>query len=260
MRARRSNGVAAVVVVAAVAALIAASAYAATIVGTAENDTLRGTAKTDRLVGGPGNDKLYGLGGNDVLLGGAGNDLLVGGPGADVLNCGRGNDTAIADKSDKVLGCETVKGLSKPPSPPPPPPPPTTPPPAAAPVTDGAYKGATQEGNFVFFTVSNRSVSEFRLNDVAESCVGTIYLYGAISGPLASPLIGGDGTFDSSESWTGSQTNGNVEYTAWADHVTGRFDTTTTMSGTIEIKEELNTGGTHYHCSSKVTYTASLQS
>ena len=92
--------------------VVAASAWAATIRGTAKNDVLRGTPGPDRIYGKAGDDRLYGYGGDD---------LLVGGAGADVLACGAGRDVAIADKKDKVPGCEIVKGLPKRPPPPPPP-------------------------------------------------------------------------------------------------------------------------------------------
>ena len=146
-RRLRSHGFVLAAIGAVVVGLVAASAFAANIAGTVGNDTLRGTAKADKITGGPGNDKLYGLGGNDVLLGGAGNDVLSGGPGADVLNCGPGRDTALADKSDKVTGCEVVKGLPK--LPPPPPPPPTTttpPPPPPATVQAENYCGFSEQG------------------------------------------------------------------------------------------------------------------
>ena len=179
MRRLRFPGLAAGVVAAAVVGVVAASAFAANIVGTARNDTLRGTAKADKIVGGAGNDKLYGLAGNDVLLGGAGNDVLSGGPGADVLNCGPGRDTALADKSDKVTGCEIVKGLPKPPPPPPspppttatpPPPPPPPPPPTLLP---GNYCGFSEQGPGVCITTSadGRTVDQFATSSLMD-CTG----------------------------------------------------------------------------------------
>lgn len=100
--------------VAIVAMLAAGVARAVTIVGSPKDDVLKGSARADKIYGRAGNDRLYGYGGDD---------LLVGGAGADVLVCGGGRDVAIADKSDRVKGCEVVKGLPKPPPPPPPPPP-----------------------------------------------------------------------------------------------------------------------------------------
>jgi lysophospholipase L1-like esterase len=93
------------------AALLAAGiARAVTIVGSPNGDVLKGTTHADKLYGRAGNDRLYGYGGNDLLVGGQGKDLIA---------CGRGRDIAIADKRDKVSGCEIVKGLQE--SPPPPP-------------------------------------------------------------------------------------------------------------------------------------------
>lgn len=139
-----------------VVGLVAASAFAANIAGTAGNDTLRGAAKADKIAGGPGNDKLYGL---------------VGGPGADVLNCGLGRDTATADRSDKVIGCEVVKGLPKPPPPPPPPPTTTTPPPPPpATVQAGNYCGFSEQGPGVCVTTSadSRTVDEFATSSIMD--------------------------------------------------------------------------------------------
>lgn len=93
--------------------LAAGVARAVTIVGSPRGDVLKGSAHADKLYGKAGNDRLYGYRGNDLLVGGAGADLLV---------CGAGRDVAIADKSDKVRGCEVVRGLPKPAPPSPPPP------------------------------------------------------------------------------------------------------------------------------------------
>jgi RTX calcium-binding nonapeptide repeat (4 copies) len=95
----------------AITAMVTAGvALAVTIVGTPKGETLNGS---------PHADKIYGKGGNDRLYGYGGNDLLVGGKGADLLDCGTGRDVAIADTSDKLKGCEVVKGLPKlPPAPP----------------------------------------------------------------------------------------------------------------------------------------------
>jgi Ca2+-binding RTX toxin-like protein len=115
--------------------------------GTAKADRLRGSAGSDRISGGRGRDRLFGLGGADCLSGGAGNDTLNGGKGndtisggagndhitagpgrnkvsggagndvinvrnhrRDVVNCGKGRrDRVLADKVDKLRGCERVR-------------------------------------------------------------------------------------------------------------------------------------------------------
>ena len=115
--------------------------------GTAKADRIRGSSGSDRIVGGRGRDKLLGLGGgdcissgagNDTISGGKGNDTISGGPGndrisagpgrnkvsggagndtinvhnhkRDVVNCGSGRkDRVVADKVDKLRGCERVK-------------------------------------------------------------------------------------------------------------------------------------------------------
>ena len=98
------------------------------MVGTAGPDVFNGLGGNDVLKGLDGNDTLNGGKGNDVLKGGPGNDKLVGGPGKDAfdagtgndtvnsadgtketVNCGAGKDKVIADKLDKLNGCESVK-------------------------------------------------------------------------------------------------------------------------------------------------------
>jgi RTX calcium-binding nonapeptide repeat (4 copies)/WD40-like Beta Propeller Repeat len=115
--------------------------------GTAKADRINGSSGSDRIVGGAGRDKLFGLGGADCISGGAGNDTISGGKGndtlsggagidkitagpgrnkvsggagndainvrnhkRDVVNCGPGKkDRVVADKIDKLHGCERVK-------------------------------------------------------------------------------------------------------------------------------------------------------
>lgn len=88
-------------------------------------DCVRGQSGNDRIAGGGGRDHLSGDGGSDVVAGGLGNDVLRGGTGRDrlygnagndvirsrdgrrdVVNCGRGRDRAIADRGDRLVGCE----------------------------------------------------------------------------------------------------------------------------------------------------------
>ncbi|MEX0992922.1 MAG: hypothetical protein WDZ37_02905 [Solirubrobacterales bacterium] len=105
---------------------ITGTAAGDTLVGDGGDDTLRAAAGYDCLEGGGGNDRLYGESADDRLFGGAGNDHLDGGteedtfsagPGNDVVesrdkiaekvNCGKGRDRAIADRKDKLTGCES---------------------------------------------------------------------------------------------------------------------------------------------------------
>ncbi|MFL5825903.1 MAG: calcium-binding protein [Thermoleophilaceae bacterium] len=95
------------------------------------NDTLDGEDGNDTINGGPGDDKLLGGWGKDKIDGGPGNDRIslgfsgnraVGGPGNDTINtangytdsadCGPGRDAVIADKRDRVRGCEKVRRSS----------------------------------------------------------------------------------------------------------------------------------------------------
>lgn len=241
--------------------VLAATVGAATIKGTAGNDTLRGGAAADKLEGKGGNDKLYGLAGNDALIGGAGNDLLVGGPGADRLTCGAGNDTARGDAQDRIgADCEVVKGVPTAAPPPPQPPAPPAPPPVA-PATAGNYQGQTQNGNFVFFTVSpNRTFTGLRINDLPAPCNGGLTLTGGEDFGDNVFTIRDDGTFAAAGSWDGSSVSGDVEFTHWDGRIAGRFDTATSVTGTIVMNYGLKYQGTAYQCSSgEISWTATLR-
>ncbi len=131
----------------------------------------------------------------------------------------------------------------------------------AVPVTPGAYKGATQEGNYVFLTVTpNRTITGFRVNDMPETCDGPISLYGVVDWSDSTFTIAADGSFRATGSWTGSDVQGDVEWTNWSAELNGVFGTPTTATGTIIISNELNYKGTHYRCSTAVkTWSATLQ-
>lgn len=87
--------------------------------GGAGRDRLTGGASADRLNGGGGADRLTGGGGADRLIGGPGRNTLSGGGGRDLVNsanrrrervsCGGGRDRVIADRVDRLRGCERVR-------------------------------------------------------------------------------------------------------------------------------------------------------
>jgi Ca2+-binding RTX toxin-like protein len=95
------------------------TAKADRLTGTAGADTIHGGGGNDHIKGGAGADKLYGDAGNDTVNAGPGRDSVLGGSGKDtiqardgerdVIDCGSGRDTVVADKTDVVKGCETVK-------------------------------------------------------------------------------------------------------------------------------------------------------
>lgn len=133
----------------------------------------------------------------------------------------------------------------------------------AAPVSAGSYQGATQEGNYVYFTVTaNRTITQFRSNSLTENCNGgSSYIQGSVTWGSQEFPVAADGTFDAEYSWSGSQTFDNgVELTAETWKLTGTFTTGTTMNGTIALADEENYQGNHYSCSGSVTFSATLQS
>ncbi|MBA2545618.1 MAG: hypothetical protein H0V15_01965, partial [Solirubrobacterales bacterium] len=64
----------------------------------------------DQLSGGNSRDRLIGGRGADLINGGSGDDLVKARDGTrDKIDCGSGTDRLVADKIDKVRGCETVR-------------------------------------------------------------------------------------------------------------------------------------------------------
>jgi Ca2+-binding RTX toxin-like protein len=73
------------------------------------NDTVRGGPGADVVEGGAGNDVLDPGPGADIVRGGSGNDTISVRDGvADSVDCGDGFDTVVADRSDVLVGCESV--------------------------------------------------------------------------------------------------------------------------------------------------------
>lgn len=128
-------------------------------------------------------------------------------------------------------------------------------------VTPGEYKGATQEGNYVFFTVTpSRTITVFRVNALPARCNNR---GGWLEGPedLADTVITirPNGSFMAEERWSGSLVDGDVEWTSRYVKVTGSFPTSTTAKGTISAVYEFNSKGVHYKCTSRaIGWEASL--
>lgn len=237
-----------VFVVAVVVVLAAVGAgLAGTISGTPKSDTLRGTPKADTLDGRAGNDKLYGMAGKDRLVGGAGADRLEGGRGSDVLACGPGRDVAVADPGDRVgKDCETVTGRAKTsPSPPPPPPPAGTPPPSA-----GSYGGSTSQGKPIAVVVSadGKNVVELEVRYQAK-CGPNGNYDGAISSPISAQI-------KPDRSFTAPLPG--VHLGAANGSVSGTFDTSGKVSGTLVARPTVEAAGVRIECDmGTVTWTAS---
>jgi Tol biopolymer transport system component len=87
--------------------------------GTSADDSYCGFLGNDVIRGGAGDDWLDGGAGADLILGGPGHDTLLGGSGADriialdgerdTVRCGQGYDVVVADRFDRVSGCEEVR-------------------------------------------------------------------------------------------------------------------------------------------------------
>jgi hypothetical protein len=131
----------------------------------------------------------------------------------------------------------------------------------AVPVTPGSYKGATQNGNYVFFSVNpNRTITGFRVNDLSETCdPGGRISFGIDFQDSVFP-VDTDGRVLVEGTWTGSVVQGDLELTREEAHVSGAFGTPTSISGTLLEKDEFNYKGQHYKCSSgQLTWSATRQ-
>jgi Calx-beta domain len=128
------------------------------------------------------------------------------------------------------------------------------------PVAPGDYKGATQNGDYVYFTVlANRSIANFRVNNIKETCDPGGYISGAINWTGAPWPINADASFVAQTSWTGSETQGDIEWTSETSKVSGLFSGNS-VSGTLNLSDELNYQGTHFKCSTgDKTWSATLQ-
>ena len=83
-----------------------------TLEGHAGRDELRGGSAHDTMSGFEGDDELIDRDGVDEALGGRGDDVIKvddGGRQADVVRCGSGRDLALADRVDRLSGCEKVR-------------------------------------------------------------------------------------------------------------------------------------------------------
>jgi Ca2+-binding RTX toxin-like protein len=223
----------------------AASAWAATIHGNARGNVIHGTPHADTIYGLAGKDALYGRSGNDKLYGGAGDDLLVGGPGADLLNCGPGHDTAVADKRDKLIGCEVVKGLhpakrKKPPHTT------TTTAPAFQP---GRYCGYTINGGNICFdiTVPPAKFTNAQYQTTFDSHDCNPPAKGAVNYTTGGSVpVHADGTFDFKIA-SGDQAG---------TEITGTVDTSGGATGNLHVQSVISSGGTTYTCTLNGTWTA----
>lgn len=131
----------------------------------------------------------------------------------------------------------------------------------AVPVSAGSYKGATQNGNFVFFTLTpDRAITGFRVNDLPETCDPGARITGGIDLGDSVFHVSADGRIAVEGTWTGSAVQGDIEWTSEDTKITGVFATPTTVSGTIVERDELNYKGQHYKCSTgEISWSATRQ-
>ena len=130
----------------------------------------------------------------------------------------------------------------------------------AATVTPGEYKGATQIGNYVFFTVlPSRAVTRFRVNDLPQRC-GGVRTSGAEDLGESVYAITKNGKFSGTTSWKGSVVDDDIEWTQRDTKLVGTFSSPSAATGTISVVTQMNYQARHYTCrSGVVAWSASLQ-
>jgi glucose/arabinose dehydrogenase len=80
------------------------------IAGRGGEDCLRGGRGRDRIFGGRGADRIWGGRGRDRIRGGPGDDVIFARDGRrDTIRCGAGKDVVVADRKDRVRGCERLR-------------------------------------------------------------------------------------------------------------------------------------------------------
>jgi Calx-beta domain len=126
-----------------------------------------------------------------------------------------------------------------------------------APVAAGYWQGATNEGEYVYFTIGgDRSITDFRANNISENCGDGSELQSPTSWGSTLFPVATDGTFGAQYDWTGSQAYGDITLTAESWKITGIFSAATTMHGTIYLTDSITYQGTNYVCTANLTYTA----
>jgi hypothetical protein len=128
-------------------------------------------------------------------------------------------------------------------------------------VTAGSYQGLAGNGSFLYFTVTpDRTITAMRFNDLSQICDPPATLSGGSNFGTSVFHIDSAGNFHATGTWSGSDKQGDIDYTYWSADVLGTFTGPTSVRGTIVEKYELNYQGTHYTCSSgQVTWSATRQ-
>jgi hypothetical protein len=145
---------------------------------------------------------------------------------------------------------------------------PTRPPtPYVGPLTPGSYQGQTQSGNPVFLTIgSDRTFTGWLVVDDLPTDCG--FYPGGDWFVDTTFSVGNDGTFDARRGWGQPSAGPSVVYERgqvvhWVGRIAGRFDTATSVSGTVVMNYELEqpwVHPAHLFCSSgPTTWSATLR-
>jgi hypothetical protein len=141
-------------------------------------------------------------------------------------------------------------------------------PPQVAPVTPGSYQGETENGSPVFLTVrADRTFTGWQvIDDLPHNC-GYADFYSPGGGLFVDTSFGirDEGTFDGQRIWDGSIPYEGGELVHWYGRIAGRFDTATSLSGTVvwtyTLQVPFEGGLLPIHCGSYyVRWSATLRS
>jgi hypothetical protein len=107
------------------------------------------------------------------------------------------------------------------------------------PVAPGSYRGLTANGRPVHLTVrSDRTIGEWVVvGDLPDAC---LHPAGGAWFAATTLVIRDDGTFDAEPSWDGAvSVYAGGELIHWEGRIAGRFDTPTSVSGTVVTNSTL---------------------
>lgn len=120
--------------------------------------------------------------------------------------------------------------------------------PAAIP---GSYKGATNEGNYVFFDVVGATLVNFRVNDLPQTCSGPYRIYGQANFTGITSQIASDGSFTIQQQYGGTLTWDSGGTTPDFNRVVIKgYVRDAAASGTVTITTEFSRDGQPVTCSS----------
>jgi hypothetical protein len=129
------------------------------------------------------------------------------------------------------------------------------------PISTGSWKGQMSSGDFMYFEVGgDRTMNDFRINDVRENCDLGGYFEGSLAfDPTVKWPVAADGTSGSTATWQGSDQEGDIDFTYEMYNVVAHFNGSS-ASGTFQLQDHFTYQGYNFSCDTTVlTWTATKQ-